>query len=165
MPADAPKSTPICTKTKGSCVGATDRALVLVGPSAVTHPEPASNASGSESERAPRYRRPCQGGQRLQRKTAASDPGKGQTGGPGKVCQRGIDHGPTTRSIPSALSPRNRCSLTSRCSLSNFRTTQPPHGASGRADARCDGGLRWSAKRPECCPLTKYPCSETRWGR
>src|SRR5918998_2230359 len=159
MPADVPKSTPICMETRGSC----DGAPVVVRPPALTPPRPASNASGSESESAPRYRQPYQGGQQPRRKMAALDPGKGRTGGPGRACQEGIDHDPTTRSIPSALYPRYQCSPTSRCSRSNYRTNQPPHDAFGPADARCGGGLRWSATRPGCCPLTKYPCSETRW--
>src|ERR671910_88034 len=163
MPTDVPKSTPICTEMRGSCDGATNRSSVVVRPPPLTHPRPASNASSSESELAPRCQQPYLGGQQPRRKLAASDPGKGRTGGPGRACQEGIDHGPTTRSIPSALYPRYLCSPTSKCSGSNFRTNQPPHDAFGPADARCGGGLRWSATRPGCCPLTKYPGSVTRW--
>src|SRR5215207_11143558 len=148
MPTDAPKSTPICTEMRGSCDGATDYASVFARPPPVTHPRPALDASGSESELAPRYRQPYLGGQQPRHKMAALDPSKGRTGGPGRACQRGIDHDPTTRSIPSALYPRHLCSPTSRCSRSNYRTNEPPHDAFGRADARYGGGLRWSATRP-----------------
>src|SRR5918994_1536604 len=162
MPTDAPKSTLICAETRGSCVDVTDHASVLALPPALTHPRPASNASGSEFEWAPRYPQPYPGGQQPQRKTAASDPGKEQTGGPGKACRQGIDHSLTTLSIPSALYLRHQCPPTSRSSRSNFRTNRPPHDASGRADARCGGGLLWSATHQGCFPLTKYPCPETR---
>src|SRR5918994_3399023 len=103
MPTDVPKSTPICTEMRGSCDGATDYASVLAGPPPVTPPSPALDASGSESELAPRYRQPYLGGQQPRRKTAASDPGKGRTGGPGKVCQQGIDHSPTTLEMIEGL--------------------------------------------------------------
>src|SRR5918997_6349808 len=127
MPTDAPKSTPICTATRGSCVGAaTHHASVLALPPPVTHPGPALNASGSESELGPRYRQPCLGGQQPQRKTAASDPSRGRTRGPGKTCQRGIDHCLTTRSIPSAQYLQCLCPPTRR-SRSNSRTSQLPH--------------------------------------
>src|SRR5829696_403792 len=163
MPTDAPKSTPICTEMRGSCDGATDYASVLARPPPVTHPRAALDASGSESELAPRYRQPYLGGQQPRRKTAVSDPGKGRTGGPGKVCQQGIDHSPTTPSTPSAPYPRYQCARTSRYSRWNSRTSQPPHDVSGPADARCGVGLRWTATRPGYCPLTEYPCSEIGW--